>query len=145
MLCGTGGSTRNLGQDKTAPQNTLMLQPELRANLSRTVNRIRRDVELHIEAIASKRLASIYYSNSQSINMDLTSMEQRVDEVIRVYGHKIRATRDSQELAQEHANDRSRQRQIQLDKGCPHSMVRTKPRQIFTKTSGQCWVIASRQ
>ena len=63
---------------------------------------------MHIEAIASKRLASIYYSNSQSINMDLTSMEQRVDEVIRVYSHKIRATRDSQVLAQEqdHVSDK---------------------------------------
>ena len=68
------------------------------------MNGIRRDVELHIEAIARKGLASISYGAAQSVNTELTSIEERVDKVIRLYGHKIRVTRDSQELAQERDN-----------------------------------------
>ena len=61
-------------------------------------------MQLHIQAIASKGLGTISYTAAQNLRMELTAIEERVDKVIRVYGHKIQAARGSQELSQERNN-----------------------------------------
>ena len=52
---------------------------------------------MHNNANPSKGLGSISYSAGQSMKTELMFIEDRVEKVIRVYGHKIQVTRDYQE------------------------------------------------
>ena len=65
------------------------------------MNRIRKDTQLQIQAIASKGLGSISYRAALNVSAELKAIEERVEKVIRVNEHRIQTAMGSQELAQE--------------------------------------------
>ena len=97
-------SNRALNQSRDGSAGrvgTQAVSPESRSKQSRTVNRIRRDMQSHIQAISSKGLGNISYTAAQNMSSELTAVEERVDKVIRVFRYKVQTPRGSQELSQE--------------------------------------------